>query len=118
MRRFVVAVIATVSALGFALGAVAQQRATNGNAKPVPPSQTAEELLKGIKVPQGFKATIFAAPPQVSYPTCIDAAPTGGEVFIGIDQTGSLGKQADGGWVVRCTVDPGDTGKATAIKMG
>jgi putative heme-binding domain-containing protein len=115
MRRFVVAVIAAVSALGFALGAAAQQRATS--AKPVPPSQTAEELLKGIKVPQGFKATIFAAPPQVSYPTCIDAAPTGGEVFIGIDQTGSLGKQADGGWVVRCTVDPGDTGKATAIKV-
>jgi hypothetical protein len=98
MRRFVVAVIAAVSALGFALGAAAQQRATN--AKPVPPAASAEELLKGIKVPQGFKATIFAAPPQVSYPTCIDAAPTGGEVFIGIDQTGSLGKQADGGWVV------------------
>src|SRR5438128_2714605 len=82
--------------------------------KPAPPPATTEELLKSIKVPPGFKATIFAAPPQVNYPTCIDAAPTG-EVFIGVDQMGSLGRQSDAGWVLRCT-DPTGSGKADRIQ--
>ncbi len=34
--------------------------------------------------------TVFAAPPNVSYVTCIAATPTG-TLFIGIDEDGSLG---------------------------
>jgi len=76
-------------------------------AKPVePPSEDA--LLKNIKVPAGYKATVFAMPPHVSYPTCVAAAPNG-DVFVGIDENGSLGtdrKRVQR--IVRCTDSDGD----------
>jgi putative heme-binding domain-containing protein len=62
---------------------------------------TAAELLKGIKAPPGFAVTLFAAPPEVNYPTCLACAPTG-EVFIGIDQNGSLDAKPGRGRVLRC----------------
>lgn len=74
---------------------------------------TSAELLNDIKVPKGFNVTIFAQPPEINYPTCVTAAATG-EVYIGVDQTGSLGKQADAGWVYKC-VDTTGTGKADKI---
>lgn len=83
------------------------------DAKPVSHTPTAQELLGEVKVPKGFNVTIFAQPPEVNYPTCVTASVTG-EVFIGIDQTGSLGKQANGGWVVKC-VDTTGSGKADKI---
>src|SRR6185436_7402570 len=62
------------------------------------------------RIPEGFKATIFAQPPQVNYPTAIAAASTG-EVFVAVDTEGSLGKAAGKGKVVRCIDSDGD-GKA------
>ena len=59
--------------------------------------------------------TLFAAPPDVSYPTCVAAAPTG-EVFVGIDEDGSLGKAPDKGRVVRC-IDTNGTGKADKFNV-
>ena len=53
----------------------------------------AEALLRNVKAPAGFKVTLFAAPPEVAYPVCLAAAVTG-EVFIGIDENGSLGTSA------------------------
>jgi putative heme-binding domain-containing protein len=63
--------------------------------------------LGEIKVPAGFDKTIFAAPPDISYPTCLAAAPTG-EVFVGVDQNGSLDTSTNRGWVVRCLDTDGD----------
>ena len=83
------------------------------DARPLTHTPTTRELLGEVKVPKDFKVTIFAQPPEVNYPTCVTAAVTG-EVFIGIDQTGSLGKQANGGWVVKC-VDSNGSGKADKI---
>jgi len=60
-----------------------------------------------VKVPPGFDATYFAGPPDISYPTCIAAAPTG-EVFVGVDQNGSIDAQTNRGWVVRCLDTRGD----------
>jgi putative heme-binding domain-containing protein len=74
---------------------------------------TAVDLLKDVKVPKGYQATIFAAPPEVSYPTCLACAPTG-EVFVGIDQNGSLDAKPGRGKVVRL-VDTTGTGKADQI---
>jgi glucose/arabinose dehydrogenase len=71
------------------------------------------ELLKDVKVPKGYEAKIFAAPPEVSYPTCLACAPTG-EVFVGIDQNGSLDAKPGRGKVVRL-VDTKGTGKADQI---
>ncbi|HZQ46341.1 MAG TPA: heme-binding domain-containing protein, partial [Verrucomicrobiae bacterium] len=63
--------------------------------------------LADVKVPPGFEKTLFAAPPDISYPTCIAAPPTG-EVFIGVDQNGSLDTQTNRGWVMRCIDTDGD----------
>jgi len=69
-----------------------------------------QAILKDIKAPAGFEVTAFAGPPDVRYPTCLAAAPTG-EVFVGIDENGSLDAKAGRGRVVRC-VDLDDDGKA------
>ena len=67
-------------------------------------------LLSGIKAPEGFEVSLFAAPPTVGYPTCLAAAPSG-ELFVGIDENGSLGAAANRGRVLRC-VDTNDDGVA------
>lgn len=58
------------------------------------------DLLKKVKAPEAFQTTIFAAPPDITYPTCITSTPDG-TVFIGIDPDGSLGKRKGFGKVVR-----------------
>ena len=67
----------------------------------------------GVKAPAGFKLSLFAEPPLVNYPVCITAASTG-ELFVGIDEQGSLGKAKGRGRVVRCLDTDGD-GKADKI---
>lgn len=62
------------------------------------------------KPPPGFEITLFGAPPTVNYPVCIAAAPTG-ELFVGVDKQGSLGKKPGQGKILRC-VDTDADGKA------
>ncbi|WP_435018733.1 DUF7133 domain-containing protein [Tundrisphaera sp. TA3] len=66
-----------------------------------------KKVLAGVKVPAGFTATAFAAPPEISYPTCLAAAPTG-EVYVAIDENGSLDAKGNRGRVVRCVDKDGD----------
>jgi putative heme-binding domain-containing protein len=68
-----------------------------------------------IKPPSGFDLTVFAAPPDVSYVTCVAAAPTG-PVFIGIDEDGSLGRKPDKGRIVRA-IDTKGTGVADQFNV-
>ncbi len=65
------------------------------------------ELLAQTKAPAGFKVTIFAAPPDVGYPTCVAVAPTG-ELFVGIDENGSIDAKPGRGRIVRCVDTDGD----------
>lgn len=67
----------------------------------------ASASVADVKAAPGFDVTIFAGPPQVNYPVCITTGPSG-EVFVGIDQQGSLGKEPGGGRVVRCMDTDGD----------
>ncbi|QDT36072.1 DUF7133 domain-containing protein [Stratiformator vulcanicus] len=60
-----------------------------------------------VKSPDGFRATPFALPPDVNYPVCLSAAVTG-ELFVGVDPQGSLGKEKGDGKVVRCIDTDGD----------
>ena len=39
--------------------------------------EKAEKLIKDVKVPAEFEATIFATPPAVNYPVFVAAAPDG-----------------------------------------
>jgi glucose/arabinose dehydrogenase len=67
-------------------------------------------VLKSIKGPAGFDVCVFALPPAVMYPTALAATP-GGEVYVAIDEDGSLGKEAGKARVVKCVDTDGD-GKA------
>ncbi|MBB73153.1 MAG: heme-binding domain-containing protein [Planctomycetaceae bacterium] len=73
------------------------------------------QQLAGVEVPRGFKATLFGAPPVVTYPVCLTAAATG-EVFVGVDEQGSLGKEEGGGRVLRCRDTDGD-GEADQVNV-
>jgi putative membrane-bound dehydrogenase-like protein len=68
-----------------------------------------------VKAPPGFRVTLFAAPPKVSYPVTLAVAP-GGEVFVAVDEQGSLGRSPGGGRVLRCVDDNGD-GKAESVNV-
>lgn len=61
-------------------------------------------------LPEGWKITEFAAPPQGEYPAAISAA-ANGDVYISSDRNGSLGKDPKFGKIVRATDTDGD-GKA------
>jgi len=65
------------------------------------------DLPKGVTVPAGFQVTLFAAPTNIGYPTCLAAAPTG-ELYVGIDENGSIDAKAGRGRVVRCIDRDGD----------
>ena len=65
------------------------------------------------ETPTTFDVTLFGTPPEVNYPVCLTAAATG-EVFVGVDEQGSLGKEKDRGKVIRCVDTDGD-GKADKI---
>ena len=59
------------------------------------------------KIPEGYEATIFAQPPEVSYPVQVCAMPTG-EVFVAVDKNGSLDKKKNRGSIVRAKDTDGD----------
>jgi len=67
----------------------------------------AAEVPKSVKVPAGWKVTMFAAQPDVGYPTCLSTAPNG-DLYVGIDENGSIDAKANRGRVVRCTDTDGD----------
>src|SRR2546430_168269 len=76
---------------------------------------TAEQILQKVTFPEEFSATVFAAPPDVSYPVFISAAPDG-TLFIGCDQNGSLGREPSRGSIVRARDTNGD-GRADEFKV-
>jgi putative heme-binding domain-containing protein len=94
---------------GAASIAGAAPAATSATSKTAAPAAVAstDPLLVGVKVPTGYEALVFAAPPEVNYPTCLAAAPTG-ELFVGVDENGSLDRAPNRGKVVKCTDTDGD----------
>src|SRR5690349_15506531 len=49
------------------------------------------DILKTVKLPEGYEATIFAQPPQGGYPVQVSAA-IDGTIFVAVDENGSLGR--------------------------
>ena len=89
-----------------------------GNAWPRIVAMTAEEeqaILSDVKVPDGFEATVFAAPPAVNYPVFV-AATVDGTLYVSSDGNGSLGQKAKRGRVIRLRDLDGD-GRADEAKI-
>jgi putative heme-binding domain-containing protein len=74
-----------LAAILAALPAQAQKK--DGQAAP----RTEAEILKTVKLPEGYEATVFALPPMGGYPTSVSAA-VDGTIFVAIDENGSLGR--------------------------
>lgn len=73
------------------------------------------EILKEVKVPEGFKATIFAAPPAVNYPVFV-ASSVDGTLYVSSDGNGSLGRDPMRGRIIRLRDLNGD-GRADETKV-
>ncbi|WP_437188279.1 DUF7133 domain-containing protein [Planctomicrobium sp. SH668] len=89
-------------------GSIREVEISSGALPPPQPARFASD--KEVRVPKGFETKIFSMPPEVNYPVCITAAATG-EVFVGVDEQGSLGVNSGGGKIVRC-VDTNNDGVA------
>ncbi|MBI4626588.1 MAG: HEAT repeat domain-containing protein, partial [Verrucomicrobia bacterium] len=68
---------------------------------------TPEQILQKVTYPPEFAATVFAAPPDVSYPVFLSAA-ADGTLFIASDENGSLGREPNRGRVIRARDTDGD----------
>jgi putative membrane-bound dehydrogenase-like protein len=92
--------------------------ATQGNIPPKIVKLTAEEeaeILKDVKVPEGFEATLFANSAAANYPVFVAAAPDG-TLYVSSDGNGSLGRQAKRGRIIRLR-DTDNDGKADETKI-
>jgi putative membrane-bound dehydrogenase-like protein len=81
------------------------------------PRQPIDErtFRSSVRAPDGFDVSLFAAPPQVNYPVALAAAPTG-ELFVAVDEQGSIGRAPGGGKVLRCVDKDGD-GKVDEVTV-
>jgi putative membrane-bound dehydrogenase-like protein len=52
-----------------------------------------EKRFPPLKVPAGFKATLFACDPLIEYPSAISAGPRPGAVFVAVDYMTGLGTE-------------------------
>lgn len=78
------------------------------------PQQEAE-ILKDVKVADGFEVTVFASPPAVNYPVFVAAA-TDGTLYVSSDGNGSLGRDPGRGRVIRLR-DTDCDGRADETKV-
>ena len=66
-----------------------------------------QDILKDIKVPEGFEAKLYAAPPAVNYPTFVATAPNG-DVYVSVDKNGSLDRAPKRGAIMKLRDLDGD----------
>jgi putative heme-binding domain-containing protein len=75
------------------------------------PKLTPEQILNKVTWPKDdFDASVFASPPDISYPIFLSAAPDG-TLFVGCDPNGSLDQAPNLGKIIMCRDTDGD-GKA------
>lgn len=97
---------------------MADPYAKRGNVPPRIEKLSAEqeaEILKDVKVADGFDVTVFASPPAVNYPVFVAAA-VDGTLYVSSDGNGSLGRDAERGRVIRLRDLDGD-GRADETKV-
>jgi putative membrane-bound dehydrogenase-like protein len=74
-----------------------------------------ERFLGDVKVPPEFEVSVFAAPPMVSYPVYVTAAPDG-TLYVSSDKNGSIDRQPRRGSIVRLR-DTDSDGRADERKV-
>jgi glucose/arabinose dehydrogenase len=88
------------------------------------PSRTGpqtEKRFPPLKVPAGFKATLFACDPLIEYPSVIAAGPKANQLFVAIDYMTGLGEEIirrDEIRLVEDTDGDGYADKATVYAKG
>jgi putative heme-binding domain-containing protein len=76
--------------------------------------QEEAEVLKDVKVPEGFDVTLFSNWQAANYPVYVGAAPNG-DLYVSSDGNGSLGREPGRGRVLRLRDKDGD-GRADEVK--
>src|ERR1035438_6538515 len=90
----------------------------------VQPPQTGpatEKRFPPLKVPSGFKATLFACDPLIEYPSVIAIGPKPGAIFVAIDYMTGLGTDGKVKSEIRLVEDTDGDGyadKATVVVKG
>jgi len=92
--------------------------AKEGNVEPkiiklTPEQET--EILKDVKVADGFEVTLFANSAAANYPVYVAAAPNG-DLYVSSDGNGSLGRNPKRGRIIRLRDNDND-GKADETKV-
>ncbi|MFC0772961.1 DUF7133 domain-containing protein [Terrimonas alba] len=68
--------------------------------EPAKPTISIDSIGKSLNWPEELKVTAFAGPQLVPSPACLAVAATG-EVYVGVDMMGSLGKKPGKGMIVK-----------------
>jgi putative membrane-bound dehydrogenase-like protein len=85
------------------VAAATDQNAKQGNVTPKIVKLTPQEeadILKDVKVPDGFDVTLFAPSATANYPVYVASAPNG-DLYVSSDGNGSLGRDPHRGRVLR-----------------
>ncbi|MCE9529158.1 MAG: HEAT repeat domain-containing protein [Planctomycetales bacterium] len=82
--------------------------------KPKPPltGPETEKRFPPLKVPRGFRATLFACDPLIEYPSVMSAGPRPGAVFVAVDYMTGLGTEITRRSEVRLVEDTNGDGYA------
>src|SRR5437870_2449691 len=92
-----------------------------GEKKPPLTGPETEKRFPPLKVPPGFKATLFACDPLIEYPSVMSAGPRPGAVFVAVDYMTGLGTEITRRSEVRLVEDTNGDGyadKATLFAGG
>src|SRR5688572_15336391 len=71
-----------------------------------------EKRFPPLKVPPGFKATLFACDPLIEYPSVISVGPKPGSIFVAIDYMTGLGSDGVRKSEIRLVEDTDNDGYA------
>lgn len=107
--RVVLSPLALVVLLGTCL--LPPARAHESEKKPLTGPET-EKRFPPLKVPPGFKATLFACDPLIEYPSVMSAGPRPGAVFVAVDYMTGLGTEITRRSEVRLVEDTNGDGYA------
>src|SRR5262245_58042544 len=89
--------------------------------EPAKTGPATEKRFPPLRVPPGFKATLFACDPMIEYPSVISAGPRAGSVFVAIDYMTGLGSGIERHDEIRLLEDTdgdGHADKSTVFAAG